>query len=414
MRRVSASLCHSLPSCGSFVAEALRTYPDSCFSDILSQWANHRCSPDVTPPVSLEEDKIKNGDAKGRTSAHINAKLYDAAEVQLLNAMYENPMPARARWLLQRYTTAHFAAEVGSTTLLEMLSSQGVMLHADACMNVRGSECMYQRRRVPLDTVALSIHDGEGRFLSHLAAQYGHLSFLMCLVERLGATVVLGQCISLSDVTAGVPSLDVYETAFVYGQVPLLEWIDKFHPRHAFGVSDSNALRCVQRASAYGQVRSLEHFTRCHGTASRTTLCEALYPAAEAGADVVLNFLLETLGEGIVWRSSKTGATILHHAARFGRTSLLDVFFQRYNVRQHVDDRDDRGRTPAMWCVLGGKKPRNIAFLERLLELGSRWPVDTDDDGRDVGALARMCYMPTAKMCKFIEKCVMSAQRRGD
>ncbi|RNF00466.1 hypothetical protein TraAM80_07575 [Trypanosoma rangeli] len=175
---------------------------------------------------------------------------------------------------------------------------------------------------------------------------------------------------------------------------------------HTFGAFEEDALHCVQRANARGQLCSLEHFARRHGAACYSTLREALYPVAEAGAGDVLEFFMKTLCLDALWYCSDTGATVLHHAARVGRTELLSGVFQRHNVAQHVEVADDFGRIPPIWC---GKRRRNIEFLQLLLELGSQGPTTTDQDGRSVESFSRLHYALASKLRRFITQCIASA-----
>ncbi|KAH9577737.1 hypothetical protein LSM04_001844 [Trypanosoma melophagium] len=396
MRRLCTRLSRqSLNNNTSFVEETLRKHPNSCFSDILLYW---HCQ-SLTPSSSTTQHTIMMNDDQ-------TIKVYDPAEIQLLNKMTDYPFSERARHFLSHHTIAHFAAELGSTYLLELLFSEGVVLHDDNTNNEESLVEKSQRRRVSLENVALSVPNDDGYLISHLAARHGHLVFLKDLVERFGPDTILSQRTVGKKLPFGIrSSLTPYQLSFMYGWVPIMEWIDTSYPMYSFG-SMEEALFCVKRASLHSHINSLQYYFQQHGETSHGTLSEGLYPAAEAGAVDVLNFLLETIGESVMWRTCDSGATALHHAARFGRTHLLEEFFKKCDVEKHVDDRDACGRTPAMWCVLGGKKPTNIEFLHQLLQLGSQWPVDVDNEGRDVNAYVKLSVGPTAKIRKFVERCV--------
>ncbi|RNF11651.1 uncharacterized protein Tco025E_06585 [Trypanosoma conorhini] len=404
MHRACAWFCHLSSSSRSFVGETLQRRPGASLLDILAAW----CSQESLNAGSSDAHAAREA-ARGPTGG------FDTAEVQLLNKLREDAIKFGWHRHLQLCSVAHFAAELGSTYLLELLSSQGVTLHADHRDDAQTSQEGSHARCVTLEAVVLSCPDVNGRYLSHLAAQNGHLDFLQRLVECFGPEAVLGQRTAEGGPrrSGAATSLDVYGAAFVYGQDPILAWMERAHPTHTFGAAEEDALYCVQRAGAFGQLGSLAHFLRRHGAACHTTLREAFYPAAEAGAGEVLEFLVETLGSDALWCPSDTGATVLHHAARLGRVELLDGVLQRHCVEQHVDDADNCGRTPAMWCVMGGKRRSNVEFLRRLLELGSQWPTATDHGGRSVGSFARLHHAPSSKLRRFVTRCIAATRGPG-
>ncbi|ORC92891.1 uncharacterized protein TM35_000022170 [Trypanosoma theileri] len=402
MRRICIRF--SRPSLkSSFVAETLKKHPDSCFSDILFHWQRQGLTP-ISSSTNTQDGMSNDDD-------HIQG-YYDPAEVQLLNKLSDYPFTDCARHLLRHHTVAHFAAQLGRIDLMDLLFSEGVVLQVDNTDKDEESGIeKNQYRRVSLENVALSISNDEGYLISHLAAQHGYLNFLKDLVRRFGADAILSQRTVGKSLQFGRVSLTPYQLSFMYGWIPILEWIDTLYPMYSFD-STEEALFCVKRASLHDHINSLRYFLQRHGEDSHAILRDGLYPAAEAGAVDVLNFLVETIGDHIVWSTCEVGATALHHAARRGCTHLLEDFFIKYDLQKHVDDRDNDGRTPAMWCIMGGKHQRNIEFLHSLLELGSQWPLDVDNEGRDMDVFVRYYCAPTARMRKYVGRCVALWQQR--
>ncbi|RHW70083.1 hypothetical protein DPX39_090009200 [Trypanosoma brucei equiperdum] len=401
MGRTIVQLCQP-QRCRSFVEETLQNNSASCFADVLHRWYERSLLIEAVATTG-------QGGVTPATATNQCAGRYHLYEVQLLNKkLSEAQLPGGYR-ALENYTVAHFAAELGSIPLLGMAEG-GILLPRGVHVTnyALGPSCAFEQ--VPLDIITFTLPDGEGNYLSHIAAKKGHVEFIAALVRRFGAAAILGQH-THPDLEPLGQSLSVYETAFVYGSVPVLHWLDTSHPFSALGPAEENAVRCVQRAALYGHADSLRYFMQLHGLASHEVAVEALYPAAEAGFTAVLQLLVHTLGEKVVWRPDSHGATALHHAARLGCKELLLDFFQHYELHQHVDDKDNAGRTPAMWCVLGLRKRSVVEFLKLLLKFGSKWPTERDDEGNSMVPVVEHCYSPTSNIRAFVKCTVASSQR---
>lgn len=347
--------------------------------------------------------------------------------------------------LFRFYSAAHFAAELGSVQLLRFLAEQlrpGLTMASHPYTNcthvppyvapVLESSPPATPACVSFDWVGCRGMDYTGSYMSHCAARAGSVDVLAFLVARFGADLVLlqqrqgpslrpnqwGPSLYMKGLTPGGAALAV-------GQTVTLEWLNRHHPQsltlpHADlrNALVSAALQDCSAAFAFAwhhDLLPLHEVSVVEDAAEVLRSCvldTAYFAAAEAGSATVLDWFVDTFGEGIVEcvRDSH-GATVLHHCARGGQAAVLRALLQRaaksaYGGARLVDTPDNRGRTPAMWCVMGsGRKGKRVVdTLEALREAGSSWAAGTAENQRTLLGLARRHHAPHSKVWRYLQR----------
>lgn len=285
------------------------------------------------------------------------------------------------------------------------------------------------------EDIAAKYPDHLGQYLSHLASFRGHTAFMDFLVRAFGASFVLKEqrCAAplSTNYTWGVQryirGLNATQFAVAGQQIALLEWIEAEHPSALHSLSANTTVSALiiaamltdHRADVFNFFRTRNLFPmsdlltltidsgasgqacgRGRGIGSRTSslgstaLVRILFAAAEVGNGVVLKWFDEALGRADVrLLCDQHGTTILHHCARGCSVAMLAALLSvpaqgnalsdegggelRWPALDPfwVDVEDDRGRTPAMWCVMGAHRSSHVVeTLEVLRRAGSDWP----------------------------------------
>lgn len=282
--------------------------------------------------------------------------------------------------------------------------------------------------------IAAQCPDHYGLYLSHLASFRGHIAFINFLVSTLGASFVLEeqQCTAPISMlyTWGAQryttGLNATQCAVGGQQVALLEWIEAEHPltmraMHAKSTVDAltiAAMFCEDKADVFDfflsrnmSPISVLHTTNAENLASNhartqngvggvwgqsiecSGVLRIIFAAAEVGNVAVLRWFDKAVGRADVrLMCDSHGTTILHHCARGCSTKVLETLLPASQLDDTaameatesrwtpldplwVDMEDNKGRTPAMWCVMSARKSKSvIETLEVLRRAGSDWP----------------------------------------
>lgn len=483
----------------SFVQRLLQSDPSLHFDEIVAAWddATSEAGPKSLSGVSLPEIQLLNG------------KLLDCFDrprlkPALRNALAVNP-PAQDGFLgdglftmrnspsmgmiladagghppggdIRFYSPLHYAAELGSTDLLDFLRGlEGgipVEVRLDQCCSVPDR---HGPQRLPaFDWVACCAADAGGYTVAHRAAASGHVNVLTYLVEAYGADNILNAS-RLRPIPGAAGSggfrggekhtvgRNVAFVALWAGQLSVVDWLRAHHPeyvqftphfvccvliaaalancvgtfeyfmRHrlfpiSFAVcptvghgscrsSGAHASELVSDASAPDNTLTLFDCLLLEGTKSVLTACAcfaAVHAAAEAGSDRVIFWFIAHFGEEVLWVGDTHGATCLHHCARGGHTQLLATLLAQFPAAaERVDVVDNRGRPPAVWCVLGGGRGKHVvATLQLLQQHGSQWTLHRDAGHQSLLDVARQRYSKFSRVVKYIGQQMTEASARA-
>lgn len=498
--------------CMCFTLISAEANPTVTFPEILAQWESFleghgghyakRLSPSLQCPeaalLNLKlEDPVLGQLAAMRSAPHLLSGVPKAiADVLRFDAQRETRLQQRhdPTWSgdglrpLACYGLPHFSAELGDMGYLHSLLRQyprGFPLrrfstpsthdrlgrdaedvpdfvtwprgHPSAAepMNVDAAPQMCRSPEPSLELysfewVAVHCPDHFGLYLSHLAAQQGHIAYMKHLIDALGAAFVLQEQRCVPPISPSfvwgpqryMSGLNATESAVAGQQVTLLEWIEGEYPSVLQSMHTKTTMRALLAAamSPDDQTRVFDFFltrnmspisalceTRLEGLwaermgvrgvvggvsvskLQESGILQLLFAAAEVGNAEVLQWFDEALGEIDVRRLCDShGVTILHHCARGHNAQLLemllpscargcdaalDVNGSRWSPLNPlwVDMEDDQGRTPAMWCVMSAGRTKGvIETLEVLRRAGSKWPQQRQDSVSLLNIAARL------------------------
>ncbi|KAK7194372.1 hypothetical protein NESM_000353200 [Novymonas esmeraldas] len=314
--------------------------------------------------------------------------------------------------------------------------------------------------RVPrylFEWVAEHCPDHRGMFLAHLAAAHGHAPYLGFLVGLLGARTVLEEqrCASPASplntwgLQRYLPRLSAVECAVAFHQTAVLEWVEVEHPHALEEMSSHTLMNAMVAAAMHGddltdtfsffRTRSMDPLSLLDGSSVRGVggaeleaagLVRVVFAAAEAGNVGVLRWFDECLGRTDVrLLRNRQGATVLHHCARGGKFAAMGTLLARCTAVSrgdaapqhqgdtgspssywapldpaHVDVEDREGRTPAMWCVMGGgNRAREVEVLEELRNAGSDWPVRLHN-GLSLFTIASRYHSRHTRLMRYLQR----------
>lgn len=303
----------------------------------------------------------------------------------------------------------------------------------------------------PFDWVARCCADYAGHFLVHRAAMADATQSLAFLVDCFGEEDMLSlrRARSLLSTASWGPGSyqegkNAVGCAIAVGATSTLAWVLANFPRR-LQLNRQELSTALISAALEDAVQTFEFFadnqlfpkplsdcgaTRgtsiadavvlegLHSVLEECSCHAALYAAAEAGSTEVLDWYIHTFGEEVLWEPDKSGATALHHCARGGNTAALRMLLVDRrstdcpNACKHVDDFDAHGRSPAMWCVQGGRKGKHIVDTLLLLEsVGSQWRVLRNERGDTIGDVATRYHRPFTKVMRFIRASFSAARQ---
>lgn len=344
---------------------------------------------------------------------------------------------------LKHYSFAHYAAELGDVDFFRFLEKYPddlvfVPLHkrysgTENCTLASPSSSSMMMMNT--GCVVREEHDYTGRFVSHHAAMCGNVDLLSYVSKTYGEDLILSEQRAqkpfFKDMEWGTArhliGLNAVESCVGVGQMETLAWLLKQHRgrlRDAFPEGTARGkIRSALASAAMMNSSEVFEFLVANGMLStgasgavggawldESHLYYPLLAAAEEGSEDVVNWFLDTFGADVVfrYRNGKGGAGVLHHCARGAHSAMLRNLVTRNDFPlETIDELDDNGRSPAMWCVMAAKglSAKNvIETLDTLRSLGSKWPMARDFNQESTLQVALRSLSPHSNVCRFLRK----------
>ncbi|CAD2221250.1 hypothetical protein ADEAN_000878100 [Angomonas deanei] len=324
------------------------------------------------------------------------------------------------------FSIAHFAAELGDIDWMKEIASTysytstGIPYFSAHHIKYNSVPEKYPT----FNLLATSGFDFNGCLPCHLAAGSGNVPILSFLMEQFTAETVLnaqkGRSVrsSLWGSEVHRHDLNTIGCAICESQINVLEFLYSNHRNFI------RSLKGEQIDCALTSCTLNDDNTDCFDFLLRKNIitpplddespvsallrnnCGGSFGAAsEAGHINILLWMAEVFGDEILISPGKEGATALHHCARGCNAPVLRKLLERESVRQYVDAPDDRGRTPALWCIMSRHRSGKVVdTLKVLREAGSEWRSTQDRNGNSIIEVASRYVSPFSKVMRYLKK----------
>ena len=288
----------------------------------------------------------------GLTTA--DRSTYDPAESNAIKQ--KGSCSDRHKW--QRFSVVHWAAECA---------------HMDALRAVQ--------EVLPCDDAAevlFALADDSGNLPLHSAARHGQVDVLRYLRDC--AAALAGPCGTHADTLLSISRVgercrNVTHYACRYDHVLVVEYLRGESPGEFASLMsqrDSDGQTPTVTAACHQSTNCLR-FMLDSGDLSKHT---AYYASDNNGMGLALHAAangdrqtlerLHRVDSASLHAVDNDGAGVVHHAAKGGHRALIEWLSREHSIP--VDSTDINGRSPAFWCVLGGKKSKNIETLDFYLK----------------------------------------------